>query len=127
MPRGTLLLRSPDATGSMCWSSPALPDPCLTSISESDSAGGLWLRRTDCPACSRGGGDMPIETIGELRASLIKSGATWAPPEDLPDSAKIPQYALGIPEGFPKVEDLKAVDLKKVLTSSPTNPMLAEA
>ena len=70
---------------------------------------------------------MPIETIGELRASLIKSGATWAPPEDLPDSAKIPQYALGIPEGFPKVEDLKAVDLKKVLTSSPTNPMLAEA
>jgi C1A family cysteine protease len=70
---------------------------------------------------------MALETIGELRASLIKAQATWAPREDLPDDAKIPEYSLGIPEGFPKVDELKAVDLKKVLTSPPANPMLAEA
>src|SRR6266516_5210081 len=70
---------------------------------------------------------MAIETIGELRASLIKAQATWAPREDLPDDAKIPEYSLGIPEGFPMVDELEAVDLKKILTSPPANPMLAEA
>ena len=45
---------------------------------------------------------MAIETVGELRASLKKAKATWAPPEHLADDAKIPQYSLGIPEGFPR-------------------------
>jgi hypothetical protein len=70
---------------------------------------------------------MPLQTVGELRASLIKASATWAPPEHLADTAKIPEYALGIPEGFPKVEDIKtSVDLKKILAAVPANPLLAE-
>lgn len=70
---------------------------------------------------------MPFQTVGELRASLIKERATWAPPEHLADTAKIPEYALGIPEGFPKVEELEtSVDLKKILAAVPANPLLAE-
>lgn len=70
---------------------------------------------------------MADKTVGELRASLIKQKATWAPPEHLPDGAPIPQYALGIPEGFPKIEALHPVDLSKVLAKAPVNPLLAEA
>jgi C1A family cysteine protease len=70
---------------------------------------------------------MAITTIGQLRAELKKEGATWAPPEHLADDAKIPKYALGIPEGFPTVDKLKPVDLKKILTVPPANPDLAEA
>jgi hypothetical protein len=69
---------------------------------------------------------MPIETIGQLRAALLKDKATWAPPEHLADDAKIPKFALGIPEGFPKIDQLERVDLKNVLTGVPVNPLLAE-
>src|SRR3954451_17973170 len=70
---------------------------------------------------------MPLSTVGELRAALIKERATWAPPEHLADDAKIPEYALGIPEGFPNVKELKtSVDLKKIRAGVPANPILAE-
>ena len=70
---------------------------------------------------------MAITTVGELRAALKKEGATWAPPENLADDAKIPEYPRGIPEGYPTVDKLKTVDLKKILTVPPANPDLAEA
>jgi hypothetical protein len=68
---------------------------------------------------------MATETVGDLRKALAKAKASWAPPEHLEDGEKIPEYSLGIPEGFPKVDELKAVDIKKVLAQGPPNPLLA--
>ena len=68
---------------------------------------------------------MAPQTVGDLRASLISAKAQWAPPEHLADDAKLPTYALGIPEGFPTVDKLPSVDLKKVLAQGPANPLLA--
>src|SRR3954468_17720373 len=66
------------------------------------------------------------KTVGELRVALVAEKATWAPPEHLADDAPIPQYSLGIPEGFPKVAELAPVNLAEVLSVAPSNPRLAE-
>jgi C1A family cysteine protease len=69
---------------------------------------------------------MALATVADLKKELAASQASWSVAEHLDDQAEIPQYALGIPEDYPKASEIKRTDLKKLLVEAPLNPSLAE-
>jgi Papain family cysteine protease len=68
---------------------------------------------------------VPYASVGELKAELAESRASWNVHERFQEDHQVPRYPLGVPEGYPRADEVEEPDLEAVLADAPLNHLLA--